>query len=350
MVLTKAFQAPRPCAALCVALIALSWSAAPSAAASIEAPRSPALFEFHSGFWVNLHHFLYAEAKAQKGVQKGTNAAILDSADAQTLRSLSPRQLPAWNAAVGYYADSMIQHDLLFEQELGVIKEQLENSERSADLANAGIPAALRTVLLQAAPIYRKIWWQRHDAQNRRWIAQLQPLLGKYGESLKDSLVKIYGVVWPGYPVRVDAVAYANWAGAYTTIEPTRPTISTMDPDNQGAAALEILFHETSHGMMDKVRSAFETAEATVNAGRPSKAFDSGTIWHAVLFYTAGDLVADRIAGYVPYADKKGLWVRAWPDPDRALIAQDWKPHMNGAVDLEQAITRLVEDLAGAPR
>jgi hypothetical protein len=60
-------------------------------------------------------------------------------------------------------------------------------------------------------------------------------------------------------------------------------------------------------------------------------------------------LVADRIAGYVPYADRKGLWVRAWPDPDRALIAQDWKPHMNGTVDLAQAIASLVQDLAGAP-
>lgn len=331
-------------AALSVGLIVMSWSA--RAASSGESQQSQALFDFHSGFWVNLHHFLYAEASAQKG----PHAAIPNEADAQILNSLSPQQLLVWNACVSYYADSMIQHDLLFEQDLRVIKDQLENAEASPDLADAKIPAALQAVLLKAAPIYRMVWWKHHDARNRQWIAQLRPLIGKYGESLKGSLVNIYGAPWPGHPVRVDAVAYANWAGAYTTIEPTRPTISTTDPDNQGTAALEILFHETSHGMIDNVRNAFATAEANLNARRPSRAFNSGTLWHAVLFYTAGDLVADRFTGYIPYADKKGLWVRAWPDPDRSLIEQDWKPHMNGAVDLSQAVTKLVEDLAIAPR
>lgn len=331
-------------AAFSVGLIALSWSA--GAAPSGESSRSQALFDFHSGFWVNLHHFLYAQAKAQ---QQPKSPAV-SQADTQILSSLSAQQRLVWNDAVSYYADSLIQHDLLLDQELPVIKQQLERAEASPDLAHAKIPVRLQAVLLEAAPIYRRLWWKRHDAQNRQWIAQLQALLGKYGESLKDSLMQIYGVPWPGYPVRVDTVAYANWAGAYTTIEPTRPTISTTDPDNQGSAALEILFHETSHGMMDNVRNAFETAEAAVNARRSSGSFDSGTLWHAVLFYTAGDLVADRITGYVPYADKKGLWVRAWPDPDRSLIAQDWKPHMNGAVDLPQAVTKLVEDLATASR
>ena len=41
-------------------------------------------------------------------------------------------------------------------------------------------------------------------------------------------MVKVFEAPWPGNPVRVDIVAYANWAGAYTTIEPTRPTISSL--------------------------------------------------------------------------------------------------------------------------
>jgi hypothetical protein len=263
-------------AAFSVGLIALSWSA--GAAPSGESSRSQALFDFHSGFWVNLHHFLYAQAKAQ---QQPKSPAV-SQADTQILSSLSAQQRLVWNDAVSYYADSLIQHDLLLDQELPVIKQQLERAEASPNLAHAKIPVRLQAVLLEAAPIYRRLWWKRHDAQ--------------------------------------------------------------------GSAALEILFHETSHGMMDNVRNAFETAEAAVNARRSSGSFDSGTLWHAVLFYTAGDLVADRITGYVPYADKKGLWVRAWPDPDRSLIAQDWKPHMNGAVDLPQAVTKLVEDLGTASR
>jgi hypothetical protein len=337
-------------AAFGIGLVVLSLTAraeSPArAASSRESPQSHALFDFHSGFWVNLHHFLYAQATAQKGPK----SSVPNEEDMETLSSLAPQQLAIWNAAIAYYTGSLIQHDLLLDQDLPAIKEQLENAEGSPNLAHAEIPAGLKAVLLEAAPIYRRLWWKRHDAQNRRWIAQVQPLLGKYGDSLRDSLIKIYGVPWPGYPVRVDTVAYANWAGAYTTIEPTRPTISTTDPGNQKSAALEILFHETSHGMMDKVRNAFETAEANVNARRPSGPFQSGTLWHAVLFYTAGDLVADRITGYVPYADKKGLWILAWPDPDRSLIERDWKPHMNGALDLQQAVSQLVEDLATIQR
>jgi hypothetical protein len=68
----------------------------------------------------------------------------------------------------------------------------------------------------------------------------------------------------------------------------------------------------------------------------------------AVLFFTAGELVAAQIPGYVPYADKNGLWVRAWPSPDRSLIEKDWKPHQNGSMELQQALSKLADDLASA--
>lgn len=127
-------------------------------------------------------------------------------------------------------------------------------------------------------------------------------LVSQYGATLSTRLESIYAEPWPQYPVRVDAVTYANWAGAYTTLHPTRPTISTTDPVNQGPGALKILFHETSHGMVDKVRDAISVAEARFNSRQPSKVFHSGSIWHAVLFHRAGELVREQIAGYIPYA------------------------------------------------
>jgi hypothetical protein len=114
----------------------------------------------------------------------------------------------------------------------------------------------------------------------------------------------------------------------------------------QSVVALEILFHEMSHGMMDKLMDAMHSAEMNLHPSRSGAAFHSGSIWHAVLFYTAGELVAEQIPGYTPYADKNGLWVRAWPSPDRSLIEQDWKPHMGGSVTLQQALTKLMSDLA----
>jgi hypothetical protein len=174
-------------------------------------------------------------------------------------------------------------------------------------------------------------------------------LIERYGEKLRESLVSIYAAPWPGQPVRVDACVYASQFGAYTTVEPTRPTISTSDPANQGQAALEVVFHETSHGMMDRVMENIRTAEAAVNARNPNGAFQSGKLWHAVLFYTAGELVEEQIPGYVPYAEKNGLWTRAWPDPDHALIEQDWKPHMAGNVPMSVALNHLVDDIEKTP-
>ncbi len=307
-----------------------------------------ALFDFHSDFWINLHHFLYLEALSQTP-QKSSHPTVVSQPDVAVLKTLSQEERASWDAAVAYYATSMIQHDLLFDQNMGIIKDELEDAEGSPDLAKANIPADLKVLLLKVAPIYRAHWWKSHDEQNQQWIAQTQLLVQRYGQTLKDSLVRIYESPWPGDPVRVDATIFASQFGVYTTNWPTRPTISTTDPANQGVAALEVVFHETSHGMMEKVMDAMRTAETNVNAKRPDGAFHSGTLWHAVLFYTAGELVAEQIPGYVPYADKNGLWVRAWSGPDQGLIEKDWKPHMQGETLLSTAIAHLVNDVAATP-
>jgi hypothetical protein len=269
----------------------------------------------------------------------------LNTSDADDLQRLSPEERIPWEAAVSYYGNSLIKRDLLFDEGMEAIKNQLEDAEASSDLTNVQIPGELKNVLLKAASVYRNHWWTRHDAQNNQWIAQLKPLVMERGAGIRDALVRIYEQPWPSRAVRVDAVAYANWAGAYTTLRPTRPTISTTDPANQGIAALEIVFHETSHGMMDKVTDAIRDAEKALKPpganGRVSR-----DLWHEVLFYTSGELVAEREPGYSPFADKNRLWTRAWPGPDHDLIEKDWKPHMNGAVSLSAALTKLVQDLA----
>jgi hypothetical protein len=328
-------------------IFCLTFSCILSVCTAQKAPaaQTQTLFEFHSGFWINLHHFLYLEALAQQ--PQGRHPATVSDADAAALKSLSPEELSAWNSAVSYYSSSMIQRDLLFDRGMQEIKNALEDSELAPELTNTDIPPALRDTLSKVAPIYRKHLWQHHDAENREWIANLEPLVAKYGEKLRDSLVKIYEMPWPGQPVRVDVTIYGGPVGAYTTIEPTRPTVSSTNASYQGQWELEMVFHETSHGMIQKVHDALQAADANVHT--TNGAAHSATLWHAILFYTAGELVAEQIPGYVPYADKNGLWDRAWPEPNRTLIVQDWKPHMDGAVSIPAAITKLVNDLAASP-
>ena len=72
------------CLALCLSVNAATCLAQPHSPKD----ESQALFDFHSGFWINLHHFLYLEALSEKP-QRGPHPAIVNKADAETLNSLS---------------------------------------------------------------------------------------------------------------------------------------------------------------------------------------------------------------------------------------------------------------------
>src|SRR5271168_4387335 len=95
--------------------------------------RAQTPFEFHSGFWINLHHFLYLEAVSERP-QRGQHPATVNKADVDVRNSFSPEERAAWDAAVSYYASSVIQRDLLFDREMGAIKNQLEDAEAPPDL------------------------------------------------------------------------------------------------------------------------------------------------------------------------------------------------------------------------
>jgi hypothetical protein len=284
------------------------------------------IFEFHSGFWMNLHHFLYKLAQSI-------------SAEPTIGEDLTVKAGPEWDAAVLYYKQKMISRDLLFDNGMSEIKFALEDQENEKMLKPAGqLTPELISILEKAAPAYREHWWKAHDAANHQWIQAVSVLLNKYGETLVHELSDAYKTRWPDDTIRVDVTNYANWSGAYTTIDPTRITISAGDRANYERAALEIVFHEASHGIAAKLMNviAEECAKQKVQLPRRD-------LWHAVLFYTTGEIVRRHFPGYVPYG-YKGLWDRAWPMYIKAF-EQDWLPYVNGKVSFEAAVTTLVHDV-----
>src|ERR1700684_1883506 len=69
------------------------------------------VFEFHSGFWVNLHHTLYQEAKfgPSPGSPTGSDNDKAPGKNRPTLKSspttksaLTPAEQRAWNEALSY--------------------------------------------------------------------------------------------------------------------------------------------------------------------------------------------------------------------------------------------------------
>src|SRR2546427_7691358 len=75
------------------------------------------VFEFHSGFWTNLHHFLYQQARLKRlgesAPGKGSAAPPSGGEPVRT-NSLTPEEQAAWSGAVAYYEKNLADKDLLF--------------------------------------------------------------------------------------------------------------------------------------------------------------------------------------------------------------------------------------------
>jgi len=267
-------------------------------------------FEFHSNFWLNLHLRLYDEANAG-------------------------RDAPA------IYKNEIVKHDLL-DDESAQINNRLSRRENEQSLQGSGLAPELIAALEAAAPAYRAKWAEM-DRANRAWIERVTPLLVKHGSAIQSELAKAYAMDWPTTPIRVDVVEVANWSGAFTTVDPPHITISSIDPGNQGDAALEILYHESSHVIAGKMMRALSAEAQTEN-----KLYRRRDFWHAMLFYTTGEIVGRHLDGYTPYAIAHGLYDRSWPGV-REILDANWKPYLDGKIGMNDAIHRLL-DAYGVPR
>jgi hypothetical protein len=300
-------------------LVALTLTACASAPPSV--PRAATrTFDFHSSAWLNCHLSLYRDAiRKKRGRGEPDTAAF--NADERA----------AWDAAVATYIDTVVDKDLLFDDDMVTVGLELVRLESATDLATgfAGPPALART-LEAAMPAYRARRWPADDAQNRAYVAEMAPRLEELARAVVPDLARVYGSPWPSGPVRVDLADYAGRVGAYTTLDPVHVIITSAGPHH-----IEIPFHETSHALVRPIMIALER-ELTA-AGKSSR-----DLWHALLFYTTGEIVRRHLPGHVPYAEANGLWTHGdWPAYKIALD-KAWKPYVDGAVERDAALRALV--------
>lgn len=291
-----------------------------------------------------MHYFLYQQA-SWIGATSSVQQRRIPTGGQAKLDGLSQADQAAWSEAVEYYSKEMIGHDLLTNPAMQSIKQTLSNQEsRDALDDSSSIPPALLTILRKAAPIYKANWWPQHNETNRRWIDSMTRLIAKHGPALSRDLAAAYKTEWPPSPVRVDVTIAANWAGGYTTIRPAHITISSGDVRNQEYSGLEILFHEASHGLVDRVFTGIAAAARKLNKPAPA------TLWHAVLFFTTGEIVRRDLAkagvfDYTPYAYAHGLYDGGWREFRRALEEQ-WKPYLDGKTEFDTALSNTVAAVA----
>jgi hypothetical protein len=285
-------------------------------------------FEFHSSFWVNLHHTLYHHAfLAKNGISVNLSA-------------LSPSEAATWNEAVQYYGQNLITHDFL-EAAMGRINTILARADNASTLgAPPELSKELAGILEKAAPVYRARWWPNHDRRNQEWIAAATPLVGKHEAVLKATLSRALDTQWQKSPIPVEMSYYVSNSAAYTAIFPTLITASSSSQRNVGPAMLEMLFHESGHALIVKARD-----ELAKEAKSRKKEMPYTDLWHGLLFYTNSEIVKKQIPELEPYAEKYGFWQNNWPLA-LPVFEKDWKPVLEGKAHFRDALKQIVADLA----
>lgn len=332
-----------------VILAAASPSQAAEAAADDFGARQPVLetpwFTFYSHFGFNLYDAVLTSATERRAkradpLHEGTCFA-----------SLVQEERSAWDAAVGYYAETVAATSD-FSRERAIVRAHLSGVAITLDDDDRRDLGLSLLFLRAAAPAWRACRWQEQDAANRRWISELKPRLERHADNVGPRLEQLFGRAWRRRPIAVDVVATAGWAGADTTDFgglATHIRISSRNPGYQGAAALEMIFHEASHELVSPRNGPI--AQLLASASRETGAGVHRSLWHGLLFVTVGEVVRKVLAQagegpYQPVAD--GVFRGDWAVLHRPLI-EHWLPFVRGKTGREEAARRLVVAIGEPP-
>jgi len=303
-------------------------------------PLAPDPFSFRIGFWNNLHHFLYVLGRSHNGESDARRRAVANApADVDGLSARSDAERAAWDEAIRFYANRLSKKDAVFDSDLVRVTRALAAAPDASDLSGLGLDPQLVATLQNAAPIYRAVWWPRHQRADSARRDELQALVEQHGDAMVKRLTTIYRTTWPSQPRTIDLAAYTNWAGAYST-DAGLIVVASTDVDQSGALGLETLLHESSHQWDDEIAGRLSAIAA--NVGRPVP----DDLSHALIFYTSGEIVGESFRDYVPYAVKNGLWNHSGLRPLKPLLDQYWRPHIRGAGTFEDAIAQVLPHLA----
>lgn len=304
--------------------------------------QQPKYFNFQDNFWINLHHTLCFEAKL-----RATPVRPMDKVIRLPLpvTGFANEEKQAWEKAVQYYVTTFSGHRLLFDRGLVAINNALADNEDPATLSdNPDIPTALAAVLRAAGPVYRQHWWPAHLKANQEWIASMRSRVDEMSPAVIPRLEELLQDKWPSAPDRFDVTyVVAEIGGAYTTEHPGHTTLASSEVDNTGPEGLETVFHEGAHLLTAHLEHAL------VQECRAQKK-DCGDLWHAVQFFTVGEVVKAEFArrgtsNFIPYAYKFGLYERGRWSIFRVAMEKNWQPYLVGKTNFTMAIKNLVAGL-----
>lgn len=299
-------------------------------------------FAFHSDFATNLNDALIAAGAARN---RSEPELFHSGAEEPCFGELPPSVRAAWDRAVDYYAE-IVSPAGSFDRQQYLLRADLAGFDHGRDDAGARrFVEIARAFRAAASPAYEACHWATQDAENRRWIEELQPRLAAHEATIARRLQDLYQKRWEGLPIQVDVVETVSWSGANSVFRPPARGHLLIATSYQGPAALEIVFHEASHGLALRgdplLRALADAAEARHQ--RPPR-----DLWHVALFYTTGETVRRVLADagepeYTPMLYGifgRGAWLRY-----RKPIETVWPAYLDGQQTLPRAAAALVRAL-----
>lgn len=313
-------------------LVAIFGTSPPTIAEPLtELPAHRVIFEFHNAFLMNLHAFLLDASTRKREISSYTWVVSPTAVESKTL-----------TRAITFYETQYAQRNLLDDPIMSDIKKALSVGDAQRDLDRLKLPPALTAVLGSVSAIYSRCLWPAHERSNREWISQVKTLNAQYGAEVQAGIEHFLNHRFQATPIRVDiVVATGSRNGGYTDTQTILPSGRT---DYQGLAALEMLYHEATH--IDVADTVTDEIDAQLKAKHRS----GDSLWHAVQFYTVGEVVKGvyRQKGnidYQTYADLNGVYTRgSWP-AYHAAIETEWSPYLQGHTTMKQAVSGMVDKM-----
>jgi hypothetical protein len=247
-------------------------------------------FEFHSNYWINIHHFLYQQAQGsqvKKLIEDGNHLLNIGEDSIRLILSLSESEKLA--RAIKYYNDHLTEKSL---SKLSDIRTWLENQSHQEPITDT-LFTSIYKILNDFSHVYKRHYWPRHNAQNAQVLSAHLKVIKQVEKDAISKLEQLSGYNWPGVKVRVELTAYANYAGAYTVTDPNMIIfISSLDPFSLQSEFIETVFHEGSHLLFTR-ESPFRS-EIYFKSQEMKMEFPKD-LWHASQFYLCGRLIKDLL-------------------------------------------------------
>lgn len=307
----------------------------------IQAQEKPGLinssdrYEFYSNFWINQHHFLYANAdSAEEGNWD-------DGFSNGELNELSLSEIETLKEGIIFYRDSVISYDLLFNGGLYNLKRTLINFDEDEVFEMEEFSDELVSHLNKIKPIYQKYFWEQHNQSNKDVLNENLRFIIKYEGQIFERISELAQQPWRDGKVRVDISYYSSWAGAYTSTRPETHVVFTSQDDGPVGAWLEILFHEPSHSIMSGRN--YKAAELISQVSEKLEMNPPRSLWHSLLFYFSGvtvqDILIEEGIEYELYMIRKDVFSN-----HHEVIFKHMPAYLSGELSFEQALENLIVD------